>query len=70
MKTVLVADDEVTIQKLYEHSEGSPREATILADNSLLLAYLRKQKRVGAELVAAAADERKANLSGARKEAA
>lgn len=56
------------IQALYAESEGSPREATILADNALLLAYLRKQKRIDADLVEAAAKERHINLEGARRE--
>jgi general secretion pathway protein A len=58
------------MQALFKHSEGSPREATILADNALLLAYLRKQKRIDTDLVEAAAKERHVNLEGARREAA
>lgn len=58
------------IEKLYEHSHGTPREATILADNALLLAYLQKQKRVTAEIVNAAAKERRINLEGTTEEAA
>ncbi len=58
------------IEALYEHSRGTPREATILADNSLLLAYLRKEKRVSGDIVEAAAKERRVNLEGAREEAA
>jgi len=33
---------------LYAHSEGTQRELAILADNSLLLAYLHKHKPMGA----------------------
>jgi type II secretory pathway predicted ATPase ExeA len=47
------------VQVLYEKSQGMPREAAILADNALLLAYLRKQKRVGADIVEMAARETK-----------
>ena len=52
------------VQVLYEKSQGMPREAAILADNALLLAYLRKQKRVGPDIVEMAAKERKVNLEG------
>ena len=47
-----------------------PREAAILADNALLLAYLRKQRRVGADLIELAAKERKVNLEGTQEEVA
>jgi general secretion pathway protein A len=56
------------IQALYEHAAGLPRETTILADNALLLAYMRRQKRITPELVNIAAQERRLNLRG--KEAA
>jgi hypothetical protein len=52
------------VQALYKYSAGMPREATILADNSLLLGYLRQERRVTPELVHAAAKERKVNLEG------
>jgi general secretion pathway protein A len=55
------------VQALYEHSQGMPREATILADNTLLLAYLRKQRRVSREIAELAAKERRVNLEGARE---
>lgn len=58
------------LQALYEASQGTPREATILADNALLLAYLQKQHRVAPELVEAAVRERRVNLEGAPEEAA
>jgi type II secretory pathway predicted ATPase ExeA len=60
--------ENAAIKRLYEFSGGSPREATILADNSLLLAHLRRQKRVTRDIVEAAARERRTNLDG--KEAA
>lgn len=57
------------VQALFEHSEGTPREATILADASLLLAFLGKQKRVVAEIVDEAARERRVNLQGEQEAA-
>jgi len=62
--------DPAAIQVLYKHSQGTPREATILADNSLLLAYLRKERRVSGDIVEMAAKERRVNLEGAKEEAA
>ncbi len=63
------------ILALHERAAGSPRETAILADNALLLAYIRKQHRIGADVIEIAWQERKANLYGepptvARKEAA
>ena len=58
------------VQALYEQSQGMPREAAILADNALLLAYLRKQKRIGADVVEMVARERKVNLEGEKEAAA
>jgi general secretion pathway protein A len=58
------------IERLYEHAAGLPRETAILADNSLLLAYMRKQKRITADVVDIAAQERRLNLDGETKEAA
>ncbi len=60
--------ESTAVKKLYEFSGGSPREATILADNSLLLTHLRRQKRVTPDIVETAARERRTNLDG--KEAA
>lgn len=57
------------IESIYAHSGGTPREATILADNALLLAYLRKRKRVAADVVEAAASERRTNLQGSKEAA-
>jgi general secretion pathway protein A len=58
------------IQRLYEHAAGLPRETAILADNALLLAYIRKLKRITPDIVDIAAQERRLNLDGAGKEAA
>lgn len=53
---------------IFEHSEGMPREANILADNALLLAFYKKQKQITDELVYQVAADRRQNL--ARKEVA
>ena len=58
------------VQAIYEYAQGTPREANILADNSLLLSYLRRQKRVARDIVELAAKERRVNLEGAKEEAA
>jgi general secretion pathway protein A len=50
------------IDALFEFSEGVPREANILADNSLLLAFLNSQKTITRETVESAAKERRANI--------
>ena len=57
------------IEALYDYSGGTPREAAILADASLLLAFLEKEKRITAATVKRAAHEREVNLEG-QKEAA
>ena len=53
---------------IFERASGVPREANILADNSLLLAFHRKQKQIDAQIVEAVATDRWQNLD--RKEAA
>ena len=53
---------------IFEHSEGMPREANILADNALLLAFYKRQKRIKDDLIRQVAADRQHNL--ARKEAA
>ena len=55
------------ISAIFEHSQGMPREANILADNSLLLAYYVSSQQITEELVREAASDRSANLK--RKEA-
>ena len=42
----------------------STREATILADASLLLTFLQKEKRVNRAIVDSVANERRVNLKG------
>jgi type II secretory pathway predicted ATPase ExeA len=53
---------------IFEHSEGMPREANILADNALLLAFYKREKRIKADLIHQVSADRQQNLS--RKEAA
>ena len=50
------------VQKIFEHSQGIPRRANILADNSLLLAYLKKRRRITQKLVDIAATERQETI--------
>jgi len=57
-------DDAATA--IFAHSEGMPREANILADNALLLAFYKQQRQISAELVHEVAADRQQNL--ARKE--
>ena len=56
------ADD--ALVALSEHSEGIPREATILADNALLLGFYRKQPVIDRQVVEDAAADRQRSLSG------
>ena len=49
-------------EALFYYSEGTPREACILADNSLLLAFLEEQTKISKQLVEAAAKERLTNI--------
>lgn len=58
---------EPAITAIYEEANGTPREANILADNALLLAFLQKKDRIDAPVVRAVADDRRQNLR--RKEA-
>ena len=53
---------------LFAHSKGMPREANILADNSLVLAFLEQKRRIAGELVNRVAADRAQNL--ARREEA
>jgi MSHA biogenesis protein MshM len=59
---------EDAVQALFAHSHGMPREANILADNALVLAYYTKQREITADLIGQVATDRSLNL--ARKEAA
>lgn len=55
------------LQSLYFHSEGIPREACIIADNSLLLAFLQKKSVIDKETVEVAAKDRIQNIGSAKK---
>src|SRR5215210_1423690 len=46
------------LQAIFEHSEGVPREATILSDNSLLWGYFNNKAQIDKETVDAAATDR------------
>ena len=54
------------IDALFYYSEGTPREACILADNSLLLAFLNSQQTIDKHTVETAAKERLTNLGTPR----
>jgi general secretion pathway protein A len=56
------------LEVIFENAKGMPREANILADNSLLAAYLGKQRQITAETVRAVVADRRGNLD--RKEVA
>jgi general secretion pathway protein A len=50
------------IDALFTYSEGTPREACILADNSLLLAFLNNQQTIDKHTIETAAKERLTNI--------
>src|SRR5215203_643352 len=50
------------LEAIYIYSKGMPREACILADNSLLAAFLSDKKSVGKETVDAAYKDRVTNI--------
>ena len=54
------------IEAIFTHSGGTPREANILADNALLLAFHTKQRHIARDLIDKVATDRRENL--ARKE--
>ena len=56
------------IAALFKHAEGIPREVNILADNSLLLAFLKEQKSVTSQIVEEAARERHETLYPVRRQ--
>ena len=55
------------LQSLYLYSEGIPREACIIADNSLLLAFLQKKPIIDKDIVEIAAKDRIQNIGSAKK---
>jgi general secretion pathway protein A len=48
---------------IFQYSDGMPREANILADNALLLAFYTKQPQITGELIHQVAADRAQNLS-------
>lgn len=56
------------VRAIFNHSAGMPREANIVADNALLLAYHKRQRSITEELITAVASDRRDNLG--RREAA
>jgi general secretion pathway protein A len=50
------------VAAIFQHSGGMPREANILADNALLLAFLHGQPQITGELVSQVAASRHENL--------
>jgi general secretion pathway protein A len=55
------------LHSLYLHSDGIPREACIIADNSLLLAFLQKKPVIDKDVVEIAAKDRIQNIGSAKK---
>lgn len=55
------------VAAIYRHASGIPREANILADNSLLLAFHKQHREIDVQTVEAVASDRRQNLG--RKEA-
>jgi general secretion pathway protein A len=51
------------IATIFQYSEGMPREANILADNALLLAFFSQQKQIGKGIVEQVVMDRLENLS-------
>lgn len=56
------------VKAIFHHANGMPREANILADNALLLAFYQQHHQIAADVVEQVAADRLLNLS--RKEAA
>src|ERR687884_1300314 len=50
------------LEAIYFHSEGIPREACVIADNSLLLAFLQKRAVIERDIVVAAFKDRVENI--------
>ncbi len=50
------------LKAIFEHSRGVPREACMIADNSLLLAFYRKKSPIAAELVREVVADRRSVL--------
>ncbi len=50
------------VKAIYDNAEGMPREANILADNALLLAFHQRKPTIDRGIVDAVADDRRQNL--------
>ena len=59
--TLPFADE--AIRAIYRLSDGMPREANILADNALLLAFYKQQPQISEEVIEEVARDRAQNLS-------
>lgn len=55
------------IQSIFAHSDGIPREACIIADNALLLAFLQRKTAIEKEIVEIAAKDRTQNIGSMSK---
>jgi general secretion pathway protein A len=55
------------LHSIYFHSEGIPREACVLADNALLLAFLQKKHRITKDLADLAAQDRIENIGSMKR---
>jgi general secretion pathway protein A len=55
------------LHSIYLHSEGIPREACVLADNALLLAFLQKKQRITKDIADLAAQDRLDNIGSLKK---
>ncbi len=53
---------EEAVAAIFHGSQGQPRTANILADNALLLAFIRKERRIGRDVVEEAIQDRVQNL--------
>lgn len=56
------------LRVVFDHSHGMPRETAILCDNALLLAFLKQEPAISAQIVEQVASDRERNL--ARRKAA
>ncbi len=56
------------LQSIYLYSGGIPREACVIADNSLLLAFLQKKPIIEKDIVEIAAKDRRDNIGSPNKE--
>jgi len=55
--------EDSAVAAIYRHSGGMPREANILADSALLLAFTQRERQITGDLVEAIAQDRSEALS-------